>query len=254
VKKKSAVHITTTVIFGCHPVQETLRAGRRVIEHIFVSRGSSLPRGFREEMEGAGIPVTAVTPDDMLARTGSPHHQGVAAVVGPFPYLELEDFLASHADAPGPVLILDEVQDPANLGNILRSAECLGAASVILTKDRSAPVSAVAEKASAGASAHMPVAKVVNLVRAIELLKQAGYWIYGTAADADRTIYSLDFAGKTAFVLGSEGKGMRRLVREACDGLVAIPMAGRTSSLNVSQAATVVLAEALRRRLAAPRS
>jgi 23S rRNA (guanosine2251-2'-O)-methyltransferase len=252
-KRRTAAD-TTVVIYGTHPVLETLVAGRRRIEEILLSKGPALPPSAESAIRDRGIPVRSLSPGDMLSLTATPHHQGLAARVGPFPYADLDDMLARR-QKPRLILVLDEVQDPANLGNILRSAECLGAGGVVFPKDRSVPITAVVEKSSAGASAHIPIARVVNLIRAIEDLKGAGYWIYGTAADARDQVYSLDLTGLTAFVLGSEGKGMRRLVREHCDQMVSIPMQGKTASLNVSQMATILLAESLRQRIsAAPKS
>ncbi len=184
--------------------------------------------------------------DELAELAGSPHHQGVVAEVGPFVYTELDKVLGSGRQ--GPMVLLDEVQDPANLGNILRTAECLGAAAVVCTKDRSVHVTPTVEKASAGASAHLPVVRVTYLVRAVEVLKREAYWIYAAEARGATVCYRLDLSGRVAFVVGSEGRGVRRLVRETCDGSISIPMTGEIDSLNVSQAVTILLAEALRQR------
>jgi 23S rRNA (guanosine2251-2'-O)-methyltransferase len=199
-----------------------------------------------DNLERSGIPVTVLSMDELAELAGSPHHQGVVAEVGPFAYAELDSIVTS--DREGPVVLLDEVQDPANLGNILRTAECLGAAAVVCTKDRSVTVTATVEKASAGGSAHVPVVRVTNLVRAIESLKKAGYWVYSAEARGSIVVFRQDLSGRVAFVVGSEGRGVRRLVRESCDGSVNIPMKGKIDSLNVSQAVTILLAEALRQR------
>ncbi len=249
-RKKSASE-SIAVIYGVHPVLETLAAGKRRIDEIYVARGSAIPPWAEDRIAAAGIPMSAVAPNDMVSLVETPHHQGLAARVGPFPYADLDEIISQGSDTTGPILILDEVQDPANLGNILRSSECLGAAAVVISRDRSVSVTAVVEKSAAGASAHIPVARVVNLVRTMETLKAAGYWIYGTAGDARESLYALDLKGRVTFVLGSEGKGMRRLVRENCDAIVSVPMAGKTASLNVSQVATIILAETFRQRLAA---
>jgi 23S rRNA (guanosine2251-2'-O)-methyltransferase len=164
--------------------------------------------------------------------------------VGPYPYVELEDLLA----APDPlVVVLDGVTDPHNLGAVLRVAEGAGASGVVIPKDRAAGVTAAAVKASAGASEHVPIARVTNLRRAIDRMKEAGLWVY--AAEVGGTPYTeLDLTGPVGLVLGSEGRGMRRLVREGCDGAVSIPMLGAVGSLNVSVAAAVLLYEARRQR------
>jgi 23S rRNA (guanosine2251-2'-O)-methyltransferase len=239
----------STVIYGIHPVLETLRAGKRKILEILTSKGPSMPEWAESALQARRIPVTALSPADMLSSTETQHHQGLAARVGPFPYVDLEDMLTG-TQGTGLVLVLDEVQDPANFGNILRSAECLGAAGVVIARDRSVPITPVVEKSASGASAHVPVARVINLVRAIEDLKTAHYWIYGTAAEAGDTLYACDLTGQAAVVLGSEGRGVRRLVREHCDKMMSVPMLGKTASLNVSQTAVIVLAESLRQRLA----
>jgi 23S rRNA (guanosine2251-2'-O)-methyltransferase len=201
-------------------------------------------------LEAAEIPLKRVSPNELLSIAGSPNHQGFAAQVGPFPYVEFSEVLSASADQQGPVLILDEIQDPANLGSILRSGECLGVTAVILSKDRSVAVTPAVEKTSAGAAAHVPLARVVNLARAMDGLKESGYWIYATDSTAKAVCFATDLTGRVALVLGSEGKGIRRLVREKCDVELSIPMAGKVGSLNVSQTAAILLAEALRQRLA----
>ncbi len=232
---------------------ETLRAGRRQIQEVYLAREPSSQWDLNAVLESAGIPLTRVSASELLSVAASPNHQGIAASVGPFPYVELSDILSALADQQGLILILDEIQDPANLGSILRSGECLGAAAVILSKDRSVAVTPAVEKTSAGAAAHVPLARVVNLSRALDQLKQSGYWIYATDSRAEAVCFATDLTGKLAFVLGSEGKGIRRLVREKCDAAVSIPMTGKVGSLNVSQTGAILLAEALRQRLAAGR-
>jgi 23S rRNA (guanosine2251-2'-O)-methyltransferase len=232
-----------------HPVLETIKAGKRPVEKIYVSRGPTIERELGALPESAGIPIVRISANDMLSIAGSPHHQGLAARVGPFPYADLEGFLAQENAASGLVLILDEIQDPANLGNILRSAECLGAAAVVLTKDRACGITPAAEKAAAGASAHIPVVRVVNLARSVDQLKASEFWVYAADAKAKDSCYAVDLTGKVALVLGSEGKGIRRLVSEKCDGAVFIPMSGAIDSLNVAQTAAILLSEALRQRL-----
>jgi 23S rRNA (guanosine2251-2'-O)-methyltransferase len=231
-------------------VLETVRAGKRRVEAVYLARMAPSAGDLLAGIESAGIPITSSSVDEISSLTGSPHHQGVAARVGPFPYADLDELLFSHEAIDGPALVLDQVQDPANLGNIIRSAECLGALAVVMAKDRSVAVTPVVEKAAAGASAHIRIIRVVNLVRAIEQLKSSGFWIYGTHQEDRRSLYSIDLSGRIAFVLGSEGKGMRRLVREKCDEVVSIPIVGQTEALNVSQTAAIVLAETLRQRIA----
>ncbi|MDQ7782924.1 MAG: 23S rRNA (guanosine(2251)-2'-O)-methyltransferase RlmB [Desulfomonilaceae bacterium] len=238
-----------TVIYGVHPVVETLKAGRRRIDEVYLARGAAIPPVLRSLSADSTLPLTHVSADDMRSLTGSPHHQGVAARVGSFPYVDFESIIEEPAPGRGPIILLDEVQDPVNVGSILRSAECLGAQGVVLTKDRAAPVTPVAEKASAGASAHVPVVRVVNLVRTIGLLKETGFWVYAADSKGGDICYSVDLSGMIALVLGSEGKGLRRLVREECDLAVSIPMVGSIESLSVSQSASILLADCLRRRM-----
>ncbi|MBI4964340.1 MAG: 23S rRNA (guanosine(2251)-2'-O)-methyltransferase RlmB [Desulfomonile tiedjei] len=247
-KKKLPPH-APPVLYGVHPVLETIKAGKRPLEKIYISRGPIIERELAALLEPTGIPIVRISATDMLSIAGSPHHQGLAARVGPFPYAEIEDLLAQKVPATGVVLILDEIQDPANLGSILRSAECLGAAAVILTKDRACSITPAAEKAAAGASAHIPVVRVVNLARTIDQLKAAGFWVYAADSRAKDMCYSIDLTGQVALVLGSEGKGIRRLVLEKCDNAVFIPMCGKVDSLNVAQTAAILLGEALRQRL-----
>jgi len=237
------------VIYGLHPVQETQRAGRRRIDKIYLARGSGLEPGALAQAQQAGIPVSHIPVQQMLTIAGSANHQGIAAEVEPFAYWDIEDILAHSQGPPGLVLILDGIQDPANLGSILRSAECFGATAVVITKDRSVSVTPAVEKAAAGASAHIRIARVVNLSRVMDQLKESGFWTYGTDSLSSKTLYSVDLAVPVAFVLGSEGKGMRRLVRENCDEVISIPMGGKIGSLNVAQTTAIVLAESFRQRM-----
>lgn len=239
---------TQTVLYGVHPIQETLRAGRRRIEEVFISRESAVG-DLSARLGAVDIPITRISSNELTSIAGSPHHQGLAAKVGPYSYFDFDDLLSIAADSGALILVLDEIQDPANLGSILRSCECLGAAGVVLTKDRAVPVTPAVEKAAAGASAHVRVARVVNLVRAIEKLKASGFWVFAADTKAAVDVFSVDLSGKIAVVLGSEGKGIRRLVRESSDQTISIPMTGKIDSLNVSQTAVVILSESLRQRI-----
>jgi 23S rRNA (guanosine2251-2'-O)-methyltransferase len=244
-KKKRST--SQTVLYGVHPILETLKVGKRRIEEVLISRGSEV-EDLVSRLEALGIPVKRVSGQELASIAGSPHHQGLAARVEPFHYTEIEDLLSESATSGKMILALDEIQDPANLGNILRSCECLGGAGIILTKDRAVSVTPAVEKAAAGASAHVPVARVTNLVRAIEMIKEYGYWVFASDTEGNADIFSVDLSEKIAFVLGSEGKGLRRLVRERCDQSIHIPMVGKIDSLNVSQTAAIILAESLRQR------
>ena len=175
----------------------------------------------------------------------------IIAVVAVREYASVEDLLQAARDRGEPPLLVvcDELSDPHNLGAVIRTAECAGAHGVIIPKRRSAGLTAVVAKTSAGAVAHMPVARVPNLPALLKELKEEGVWVFGTAADGTTPLYQADLKGAAAIVIGSEGDGMTRLVREKCDFLVSIPMKGKISSLNASAAAAILLYEAVRQRL-----
>ncbi len=229
------------IIYGIRPVVEALRSGRRKVFEILdaVEDGE-----VAEAARSRSVAVKRVSRQQVedLARGGV--HQGVVARVEPYPYSGLDEILAT----PEPlVLILDGVTDPRNLGAVLRAADGAGASGVVVPKDRSVGVTAAAAKASAGASEHVRIARETNLRRAIDRMKEAGLWVY--AAEVGGMLHTqLDLSGPVALVLGSEGRGVRRLVREGCDGTVSIPMLGAVESLNVSVAAAVLLYEARRQR------
>ncbi|MGI9048526.1 MAG: 23S rRNA (guanosine(2251)-2'-O)-methyltransferase RlmB [Rubrobacteraceae bacterium] len=231
----------TELIYGIRPVVEALNSRRRKVFEVLDASGnrevSSLARESRTIVKS--VPRQQI---EELARGAV--HQGVAARVGSYPYSGLEEILS----APNPlVLILDGVTDPHNLGAVLRVADGAGAEGVVIPKDRAAGITAAVVKASAGASEHVRVARETNLRRAIDRMKRAGMWMY--AAEVGGARYTnTDLSGPVGLVLGSEGRGVRRLVREGCDGVVSVPMLGAVGSLNVSVAASVLLYEAARQR------
>ena len=192
--------------------------------------------------------TTELTASELTRLAGSPDHQGVVAEVDPYPYAD-PDSLLDRPDAL--VVALDQVQDPRNLGAVCRSAEAVGAAGLVIPSRRSAAVTAVACKASAGAVEHLPVARVSNLADWLTQAKDSGAWIYGAEQGAPAPYAQADLSGKVVLVLGSEGRGLRRRVSETCDLLISIPVRGRVGSLNVSAAAAVLLFEAARQRAAA---
>jgi 23S rRNA (guanosine2251-2'-O)-methyltransferase len=173
-------------------------------------------------------------------------HQGLAALVEPLPFLSLEELLDDLPEGPQRLVILDQVTDPQNVGAVLRSASAFAAAGLILTERHAAPESGALAKAASGALDHLPMIRVVNLARAIETVKRAGFWCVGLAAEAELTIAAAKLAGRTALVLGAEGSGLRRLTREHCDQLVRLPTSGPIAQLNVSNAAAVALYELAR--------
>ena len=187
---------------------------------------------------------------DFMSQTHA--HQGVIALAALREYCQMADILAlagERQESPF-VIVCDEISDPHNLGAIIRSAECAGAHGVVIPKRRSAGLTAVVDKASAGAAEHMLIARVANIPGALKELKEQGLWVYGTAADGSSDLWHTDFTGPMALVIGSEGEGMGRLVKESCDFVVSLPMKGRVSSLNASAAAAITMYEVLRQRSA----
>ena len=233
------------LIYGLRPVAEALRSKRREVYEVLDSVGDE---EISSEASSRNARLRRVRRERIEELVHGAVHQGVVARVGPYPYSGLEEILAT----PDPLaVVLDGVTDPRNLGAVLRAADGAGASGVVVPKDRAAGVTPAAVKASAGASEHVRVARETNLRRALERMKEAGVWVYA-AEDAARvraTVYTdLDLSGPVALVLGSEGRGIRRLVREGCDGTVSIPMRGAVSSLNISVAAAVLLFEVRRQR------
>ena len=241
---------------GVNPVLEALRSRPERCNELILARGRRLARAqeILSLAHQAGVRVRFEPADALNRLARGLAHQGVVALFSPRAYAELGEVIKrALSDRPALLVVLDAVSDPHNLGAVARSAEAAGAAGLILPKDRAAPVTAAVEKVSAGALEYLPVARVTNLVRALEELKEAGLWIAGTVLEGGQELYSADLTGDLAVVIGREDKGLRREVAKACDLLLTIPMRGRVQSLNAAQAATVVLFEALRQRQAAAR-
>ncbi len=237
-------------VFGINPVLEALRAGRVTTLRVG-ERGGDRMRELLTLAHERGVTVQRVAPDVLqrIARGGV--HQGVVADVAEAATdYSVEDLVRAAAGTPL-IVVLDGIEDPHNLGAILRTADAAGVDGVVMQSRRAAALGGAAAKASAGAVAHVRIAQVVNIARAIDELKAAGIWTIGLAGESDTAYTDVDLAGPSAIVLGAEGSGLRRLVREKCDFVVRIPMRGRVSSLNVSVAAGVALFEALRQRRAA---
>ena len=234
------------IVYGINAVVEALRAGR--VQQIRVAgRDDDRLRRLVDDAAARGVKVQHVHRDvlDRDARGGI--HQGVVADVQAAPAATLED-IAAGARGPALIVVLDGVEDPQNVGAILRTVDSVGGSGVVRQTRRAAPLDGAAAKASAGAVHHVPVADVVNIARALEELKELGVWTVGLDAGSETPYYDLDLSIPTALVVGAEGTGLRRLVRERCDFVAAIPMAGHVSSLNVSVATAVVLFEAVRQR------
>jgi len=244
--------VKTEILYGTHPALEAIRAGRRTVFEVFVTRTAS-PGRHRQVLtraESSGIPVNNVKPSAMKSLTGADSHQGIAARVGPYPFSEIDELV----DPPEPnrqppfILLLDGILDPHNLGAIIRTALCADISGIVIPKDRSAYPTPAVSKVSAGAMEHIRLARVVNMVRTLETLKEKGLWVLGMDSTADPTVFSSDLTGPTAIVIGGEDKGIRRLVRVHCDQLITIPQSGAVSSLNASVAGAIVMYEALRQR------
>lgn len=242
------------LLYGVNPVLEALRADR-LPDQITIAEGARDER-LRELIEAArqrGVPISRAKRIELDREVGNAHHQGVMARVAGRSYADADDLLASLAasvgQSPAPLaLVLDGIEDPRNLGAILRTAECAGASGVFIPERRAAGLNETVAKASAGAVEHLPVARVTNLSVLIRQLKERNLWVVGTAADAKTNYSDWDWTRPSAIVLGGEGSGLHRLVRENCDALVRIPVHGKIESLNVSVAAGVILYEALRQR------
>jgi 23S rRNA (guanosine2251-2'-O)-methyltransferase len=234
------------LIYGINPVLEALRSGR-VIEVRVLERGSARLAEVVKvaEREHVGVRQVSAAELDRAARGGV--HQGVVAELRDASSVSVEDLVVEATGAPL-IVVLDGIEDPHNLGAILRTADAAGASGVVRQSRHAAPLGGATAKASAGAVAHVKIAEVVNIARALEQLKNAGVWTVGLAGDAPQAYDAIDYSLPTALVVGAEGTGLRRLVRERCDWLVSIPMRGHVQSLNVSVAAGVALFEAVRQR------
>ena len=240
------------IIEGRNAVVEALRAGTS-IDKIYLARGETDAALGHIASTARAKGVVVVEADrrklDGMSRTHA--HQGVIALAAVREYATVDDILnaAREKGEPPLIVVCDELSDPHNLGAVIRTAECAGAHGVIIPKRRSAGLTAVVAKTSAGAVAHVPVARVANLPALLKKLKDEGVWIFGADAAGDRPLYEADLKGPAAIVIGSEGSGMGRLVGETCDFLVRIPMRGKLNSLNASAAAAILLYEAVRQRM-----
>ena len=239
------------LIEGRNAVTEALRAGRS-IDKIYIAKGETDKTlgHIASKARDMGIVVVEADRRKLDAISVTKAHQGVIAVAAVREYCSVEDILAA-AEEKGEkpfVIVCDEISDPHNLGAILRSAECVGAHGVVIPKRRSAGLTSIVDKTSAGAAEHVPVARVPNLPAALRELKERGLWVYGTDAAGKQSLWQTDFTGPACLVIGSEGNGMGRLVAEQCDFLVSIPMRGRVNSLNASAAASIMMYEVLRQR------
>jgi 23S rRNA (guanosine2251-2'-O)-methyltransferase len=234
------------IIYGINPVLEALRAGR-VKELRVGDKGTDRVRHLLTLAREQHVTVKRLPADALARQARGGVHQGVVAEVEEIATYAVAD-LVRGAQKPPLIVVLDGIEDPHNLGAILRTADAAGVDGVVIQERRSAALDGAAAKASAGAVAHVKIAEVVNIARAVEELKEAGVWTVGLAGEGTTTYDAVDYTAPTAIVLGAEGSGLRRLVRERCDFLASIPMQGHVSSLNVSVAAGIALFEAVRQR------
>ncbi len=240
------------IIEGRNAVIEALRA-ETAVDKIYLQRGETdrTLGHIASKARAAGIVVVEADRRKLDAMSRTHAHQGVIALAAVREYASVADILRAaeeRGEAPL-VVVCDEISDPQNLGAIIRTAECAGAHGVIIPKRRSAGLTAIVAKTSAGAVAHVPVARVPNIPSLLKELKKQGVWVFGTAADGTTPLYNADLKGPAAIVIGSEGEGMTRLAAENCDFLVSIPMRGKLSSLNAAAAAAILLYEAVRQRI-----
>lgn len=251
-KKSFDEAISDGIIEGRNAVIEALRT-ETTIDKIYIAKGETDKTLGHIASKARDMGIVVVEADrrklDNMSRTHA--HQGVIALAAVREYVSVQSILDAAAEkGEAPLLVVcDEISDPHNLGAILRTAECAGAHGVIIPKRRSAGLTAVVAKTSAGAVSYMPVARVPNIATLLKDLKKQGVWVFGTAAEGTTTLYDADLKGAAAIVIGSEGDGMSRLVAENCDFLVSIPMKGKISSLNASAAAAILLYEAVRQRM-----
>jgi 23S rRNA (guanosine2251-2'-O)-methyltransferase len=243
---------TDGVIEGRNAVLEALRAGT-ALDKVYLQKGETDKTlgHIASKARAAGAVVVEADRRKLDAMSQTHAHQGVIALAAARAYASVEDILQAAADKGEPPLLVvcDELSDPHNLGAVIRTAECAGAHGVIIPKRRSAGLTAVVAKTSAGAVAHVPVARVPNLPALLKDLKKQGVWVFGADAGGSTPLYEADLKGPAAIVVGSEGSGMSRLVAETCDFLISIPMRGKLNSLNASAAAAILLYEAVRQRL-----
>ncbi|XXF75504.1 23S rRNA (guanosine(2251)-2'-O)-methyltransferase RlmB [Myxococcaceae bacterium GXIMD 01537] len=240
-------------VYGVNPVLEALRARPDEVDRLFVTEGQLGAKAAAEILSrarDAGVRVERVTRERLASLADGGVHQGVVAELRGFRYAELEDILeaAEASKRPALVVVLDGIQDPHNLGAIIRSAHALGAHGIVIGKDRAVPITGVVAKASAGAVEHCPIARVVNISRALEDLKKAGLWTAAADPESKEPVWAARLEGPLALVVGGEGAGVREGVLKHCDFRLGIPMAGQVGSLNASVSAAILLYEAARQR------
>lgn len=239
------------LIYGINPVREALRTHPHEVRWIKVGKGRGGVKEIIELAEASGIRVESVPIRSLSSIVNTDKHQGIVAGLSPYRYVDLDDILRRWRSSGEKafILILDSIQDPHNAGSLIRTACCAGVHGIVITKDRSVDITPTVVKSSAGATEHMPIARVTNLRQTIERLKDAGLWIIGLDAGADMSIFESGLDLDIGLVVGSEGKGIRELVKRSCDLLLSLPLKGGIGSLNASVAGGIAIYEVLRRRL-----
>jgi 23S rRNA (guanosine2251-2'-O)-methyltransferase len=242
----------THIIYGIHPVKEALKSSHLQIQKILIGTQTPHPplQSVLDLANQRKVPVTFTTKESLQGLTRGGVHQNVVGLIRETPYTDVEGILSSWKKEGTKALfvILDGIQDPQNFGSLIRTALGCGAHGIIIPKDRSVGITPVVIKASAGAAAHLPIARVVNIATAVDALKKEGVWVYGASGEARDLIYQIDFNTDLAIVVGAEGKGIRPLVKKKCDRLFSIPMKGPVSSFNASVSGAMILYEVMRQR------
>jgi len=238
------------IIYGINPVMEALKAERLTVNKILMAEGKDSPvlRALQQLAREKGIPVHRCSREILNQETGSEHHQGVLAYRAGTAYASWEDLerRINQASRFSVVLILDSIEDPQNLGSLIRTAEACGVQGILIPKDRAVGLTPTVVKISAGAAAHIPIVRITNLAQAVDELKKKGFWVVGAEARGGKSLYEMKFDMTVALLIGSEGKGIRPLLLRKCDFTISIPMRGKVSSLNTGIAGAVVLYEILR--------
>lgn len=239
---------TSLVTYGRNSVMEFLRAGK--VRQIYLKSGRHDERlqEILEEAKSRAVPIKEVEEEELDSMSGGVVHQGIAALLFPYEYQDMNAVIKKWEGKDPIFILLDGVEDVRNLGAIVRTAECAGAACVLLPNHKSSPVTAAAMKTAAGAFAYLPVCRIGNIQQTLKYLKEKGFWVVGTDMDGESLYYEANLKGPLVIVMGAEGKGMSPLTRRMCDLCVRIPMKGKVSSLNVSVAAALLLYEAVKQR------
>ncbi|ACF14770.1 RNA methyltransferase, TrmH family, group 3 [Chloroherpeton thalassium ATCC 35110] len=241
----------SSVVYGRNAVLELIRTRPEEVEKIYFQFNTEQSK-LKEILVTAkrhNISIGKARNNRLVELSGTDKHQGVCALVGKVKYFELDEILARPRNSKQLIVILDGLEDPHNVGAIIRTAEAAAVDAVIIPHDSGCPINATVAKTSAGALSHIRLCKVVNLSQTIERLKKHGFWVYGLDMDGEKNYYEIDFNDHCAIVVGSEGKGIRQLVRKNCDALIRLPIAGNVESLNASVSAAIPLYEAMRQRL-----